>query len=99
MGGILGGVRCCPPWSLCAEGRSGGWVGGVPEEGISPFCWAGLCASSAAFSGVALICRAGAWFGAGLANSDAKEAELFQVFTVHSEWLACMAASKMAEEA
>ena len=99
VGGVLGDVERCSPWSLCAEGRPGGWVGDVPEEGVSPFCRAGLCASGAAFSGVALVCCASAWFGASLTDSDAKEAKLLEVFTVHSKCLAGVAASKVTEEA
>ncbi len=96
---MLGDVERCSPWSLCAEGRPGGWVGDVPEEGVSPFCRAGLSASGATFSGVALVCRASAWFGADVTDSDAKEAELLEVFAVDSECLACVASGKMTEEA
>ena len=96
---VMWGVWCHSPGSLRSEGGSGGRVCDVPKEGVSPFCWTGLCASSAALSGVALVGCACAWFGANLADSDSEETELLEVSAVHSEWLAGVTASEVAEEA
>ena len=67
-GGVI--VGCRSPRSLCAK------------KSVAPPWWTGLGSPNPAFGRVALACGACAWFGADLADTDPKEAGLFEVFAV-----------------